>query len=66
MNRIMFSQPTGADGLDDAGVAAGVLITQFGQDGLPDNRFWVHRDEAEDTIRMIADAFDLDLSEVAQ
>lgn len=51
---------------DNPNEVGGVLITQFGEGGLPDNEFWVSRDEAEDTIRLIADAFDLDLSEVAQ
>jgi hypothetical protein len=58
----MYTQLT--DGL--SGEVSGVLFTQLGDGDLPDNQFWVSRDEAPDVIRMLADAFDLDVSEVVQ
>lgn len=61
MNRTMYSELTREGGPSGSGPATGVIVNQLGEDGVGDNQFWVHRDEAEDTIRMIADAFNLDV-----
>lgn len=42
-----------------------VFITQTGEGDAPDTEFCVTRDEAPDVIRMIAEAFDIDLERVA-
>jgi hypothetical protein len=61
MNRSMYTELTRAHGIDGHGEATGVLFTQVGEGDLPTNQFWVSRDEAPDVIRMLADAFDLDV-----
>jgi hypothetical protein len=61
MNRTMYSELTCTGGPSGDGPATGVIINQLGEGDIAASRFWVHRDEAEDTIRMIADAFDLDV-----
>lgn len=62
MNRTMFTQLTRTDGIDEP---TGVLFTQLSEGDLPENQFWVSREEAPDVIRMLADAFDLDVEEMA-
>jgi hypothetical protein len=62
MNRTMITQLTHTVGEDEP---TGVLFTQFGEGDLPDNQFWVSREEVPDVIRMLADAFDLDIEEMA-
>ena len=62
MNRTMYAELTRTGGVTGSGPATGVIINQLGQGDVADNQFWVHRNEAEDVIRMIADAFDLDVA----
>ncbi len=61
MNRTMYCELTREGGPYGTGPATGVIVNQLGEGEVADNRFWVSRDEAEDVIRMIADAFDLDV-----
>jgi hypothetical protein len=61
MNRAMHTELTRAHGVNGHGAATGVLFTQVGEGDLPTSQFWVSRDEAPDVIRMLADAFDLDV-----
>jgi hypothetical protein len=61
MNRFMHCELTRAHGVNGHGDATGVLFTQVGEGDLPTNQFWVSSDEAPDVIRMLADAFDLDV-----
>jgi hypothetical protein len=61
MNRTMYAELTRTGGVNGSGPATGVIINQLGEGEVADNQFWVSREEAEDVIRMIADAFDLDV-----
>jgi hypothetical protein len=43
----------------DGDELTGVLFTQLAEGELRENQFWISREEAQDVIRMLAEAFDM-------